>query len=860
MIKNVVIAVITLVLFVQAEVEAKQPQLLLEAKFDNYRLSANRAVGDPQAEALGNIKFKPGVKGSAAEFGDKSAVKFKARGNYSPDAGTVELHFKLYPVTTEYRRMLFTLYSNDAERIYVRQCTKDSIQVFLRGFKGGGGLNIPFSDKPAGSWHHIAFCWKINDKVTNVKVYLDGIKKADEDIAMVFPDFESGHITIGGYYNGMLPLYGLIDEVKIYDDVVYTDENCPQFFKYPPVAPLEKKLAEIKGNLPFVGNTVQREAAESKYQQLSDKLGKLKAGDFPKESYLKAFSEIENGIKGLFDSYISAAIWWKNKPAATGDFDAVPVSPMRKINNSWSQVPEQQTQVNLFSAGHEWQIAQLVILPRFKEVRNCRIEAGDLKGENGILQSSNIEFFRVGVVTQSTDPQQRVWADPVYPLPKAFDVKPEKVQAVWMQIYVPAGTAPGQYKGSVTVEANNHKLSIPVSVTVYDFSLPVTPRLKTAFGFARFNTYNALKLTPVYLENMLKHKVSPKALWRHGIYNRYFLAPKLIKTTGGDWKMDFSDYDRQLDQLLPLGLNTIMVGHRAWDGNARSHAKNQALATSAFPYYDEKTGQDEILSFPVLSPEAEKMSKFIVKNWYGHLKKRKLEHMAYTYVADEPYSYMMSLVNTLCGWVKQVEPALPNMTTHVPDRNCKNVDIWCPIITELTAGSAKASRQLWTYVCCAPLSPNPNFFINQTAVENRLPFWVGYKYGATGFLYYETARSLTLKHRGDSWESLAWAGQPDTEGDGFLVYPGENGPVNSIRFEYVRQGIQDIEYFMMLKDLAAKLPAESPVKKQAEQLLIIPDSLIKSSAEYSKDWNLFAEHKRQVGAMIVKVLKTIESK
>jgi hypothetical protein len=101
---------------------------------------------------------------------------------------------------------------------------------------------------------------------------------------------------------------------------------------------------------------------------------------------------------------------------------------------------------------------------------------------------------------------------------------------------------------------------------------------------------------------------------------------------------------------------------------------------------------------------------------------------------------------------------------------------------------------------------------------------------------------------------------PYTEGDGFLVYPGKDGPINSIRFEYVRMGIQDVEYFLMLKDLIKKLPATSPLKKQAEKLLVIPDSLIKNSANYNKDWKKFAERKHQVGLMIEKVLRELKKK
>jgi hypothetical protein len=64
----------------------------------------------------------------------------------------------------------------------------------------------------------------------------------------------------------------------------------------------------------------------------------------------------------------------------------------------------------------------------------------------------------------------------------------------------------------------------------------------------------------------------------------------------------------------------------------------------------------------------------------------------------------------------------------------------------------------------------------------------------------------------------------------------------------------------MLKDLIKKLPVNSPIKKQAEKLLVIPNSLIKNSANYCKDWKKFEERKNQVGLMIEKVLRELKKK
>jgi hypothetical protein len=152
------------------------------------------------------------------------------------------------------------------------------------------------------------------------------------------------------------------------------------------------------------------------------------------------------------------------------------------------------------------------------------------------------------------------------------------------------------------------------------------------------------------------------------------------------------------------------------------------------------------------------------------------------------------------------------------------------------------------YVCCSPLSPSPNFFVQQSALQNRLPFWFAAKHGAQGFLYYETGRSMALN------STLSWGGFPGTYGDGIFVYPGPEGPINTNRLEYIRMGIQDVEYFLLLKSLISSMPENSELYMEAKKLLSVDESLIKSSVSYCSDWNAFAEKKHSIGLLIEKIL------
>jgi hypothetical protein len=48
------------------------------------------------------------------------------------------------------------------------------------------------------------------------------------------------------------------------------------------------------------------------------------------------------------------------------------------------------------------------------------------------------------------------------------------------------------------------------------------------------------------------------------------------------------------------------------------------------------------------------------------------------------------------------------------------------------------------------------------------------------------------------------AGHSFPSGDAFLVYPGENGPIDSLRFEVFREALQDLRALRLLESLVGR--------------------------------------------------------
>ena len=67
-----------------------------------------------------------------------------------------------------------------------------------------------------------------------------------------------------------------------------------------------------------------------------------------------------------------------------------------------------------------------------------------------------------------------------------FSIEANKNQAVWVDILIPKNASAGIYEGNATITSEGRPYkTIPVSLKVYDFTLPDSAHIKTMFGYSR---------------------------------------------------------------------------------------------------------------------------------------------------------------------------------------------------------------------------------------------------------------------------------------------------------------------------------------------------------------------------------------
>jgi hypothetical protein len=185
----------------------------------------------------------------------------------------------------------------------------------------------------------------------------------------------------------------------------------------------------------------------------------------------------------------------------------------------------------------------------------------------------------------------------------------------------------------------------------------------------------------------------------------------------------------------------------------------------------------------------------------------------------------------------------------------KYVDIWCPELYSFNPEGAAAEQAqgklVWWYPAFSTRHPFPDFWVDYPALDNRVIFWLTWKHKLDGLLYW----SITNYWKANPWESAMTF--PGANGDGTLVYPGDDGgPVNSLRWECLRDGSEDYDYFVLLRDLAQKArdnPQARELVQQADRLLAIDDSLVRNWREWNPDPAALLKARDDMGETIEKL-------
>ena len=522
------------------------------------------------------------------------------------------------------------------------------------------------------------------------------------------------------------------------------------------------------------------------------------------------------------------------------------------------QKPFGESKAVIKAAKNEVESFQVVVSALHKNIRVVAAEISDLRGESGTIGKENISLFReentrvrqssaraqlppglypdplipfinpqTGAPIEPFSQHRERWGEPMissghhmYAVP--FDVWKGENQPIWVDVSIPDNAAAGEYEGTFNITLDNvprqwgptidsvisKVVSIPVSLTVWNFTLPDGPTHRNHFGGVR----NVAKIFGVETESERFKEIELR-------YCRMMA-------------------DNRINPPLPQSLLPEIND----DGSLKiTPQRHEALKKFI---EDLHVTDFEIPRAPIRDMTTVNRHKAVryYKDYYKYVNENGWDKRAYVYMLDEPnLQENYENVLELGALVHEAAPQLRCLVVEQPYNQDPSwpdidpaVDIWCPLFAFIDRKSIDEKLdhgdEVWSYTALAQRAPryhphydevkdhdSPYWHIDSPLTSYRTPTWMNWQYKINGLLYWSMVTTVQ-----DPWHLPAFAdsGAP-FNGGGYLLYPGIpsgiDGPVASMRLKVIRDAMEDYEYFVLLEKLAGRESVKEIVSNVAPE-------------------------------------------
>ncbi|SNY99503.1 DUF4091 domain-containing protein [Flagellimonas pacifica] len=410
-------------------------------------------------------------------------------------------------------------------------------------------------------------------------------------------------------------------------------------------------------------------------------------------------------------------------------------------------------------------------------------------------------------------------ADPLMEMSKVY-VPAYRAQPIWFTFFVPKNVKSGIYRGTISIETKEFSTKvIPIAIDVsnnqipdaedYEFFLDLwlNPNAIAVAHQVQLWTEEHWILIEKYMQDLVSRGAKTiTTTITHDPWQIDWLNGKKRSQTGigyapmiqwnlmeaNTWTYDYSVFDTYVDLALKTGLSeridVFSLTPFEWEGKRYvtyfDNAKKEMIETA----FDQSDREYELLWIQFL------------KDFEKHLKEKGWFEKTYLSFDESPKHVIASILKI----VKEGAPDFLNRFSiagkpHTSDM-ANAMSIFYPHFKpqynkEKPIGQVllerKQSRKTTTWYLCGDPA-HPNTFSYSPAIESRLIPWLTLKLNVDGYL---------------RWAYNSW---PDKDpfknpvfnyiqGDDYYVYPGKQGPISSIRWELLKEGIEDVEFFNVIK-------------------------------------------------------------
>ncbi|MGW2572889.1 glycoside hydrolase domain-containing protein [Streptomyces sp. NPDC001537] len=393
----------------------------------------------------------------------------------------------------------------------------------------------------------------------------------------------------------------------------------------------------------------------------------------------------------------------------------------------------------------------------------------------------------------------------------SVDVPAYAAQPLWFTFHIPKSAAAGTYTGTVRVTADDGtRVTYPLSVQVanaavpdakdYRFFLDVWAQPETMALNAGVQPWSDRhwRLIEAYDRDLAGHgqKVVNTTIVDNPWHHQWSLGTRRSQTAtpyssmvawkwdGTRFSFDFSRWDRYVRTALKAGVGPDIGAFSMLAFQDGEH----------LTYTDTRTGKSVYENVDLGGNRWREAWGTFLPAFVQHLRGKGWLDRTYLSFDERPVASM----TVVRDFVHEVAPEFDRRISVAGSAGtadlASDLSVSWDTIDQMTAQQAEQRRaegKITTfYVYGTPAHPNTLAY--SPAVEARMLPWIAAQRHLDGFL---------------RWSYNSWTSDPFTQpvyiftqGDEYLVYPGRNGPMSSVRWEQLKEGIEDFELIDELRE------------------------------------------------------------
>ncbi|MCD4770100.1 MAG: DUF4091 domain-containing protein, partial [Bacteroidales bacterium] len=383
----------------------------------------------------------------------------------------------------------------------------------------------------------------------------------------------------------------------------------------------------------------------------------------------------------------------------------------------------------------------------------------------------------------------------------SFPLNGMETRPVWLSIDIPQNCHPGLYSCTAIAYSASDTVNLAFEIEVPDKILPPPAEWlfhldlwQNPYAVARYHGVELWSqehidlLRPLLLlladagQKCITTTLNNKP-WGGQTYDPFGAMINWIRNSNDQWEYDYSVFDQYVDLAMECGIDKQI------------NCYSMVPWGNRFSWFDEDSARYVTVEAIPGTTEYEDIWKPFLNDFKVHLMERGWLELTTIAMDERKPEDMKKIISLAKKCVPEIKITLAGNIMQ-PEIDSSLYDLSIAIGLNPDSENVKArvasGKPTTFYTCCAH-PEHPNNFTFSPPADNTFIGWYAAAWGYSGFLrwaYNSWVEDPVMDSRFRAWPS----------GDTYFVYPGAR---SSVRFEKLREGIQDYEKInILLKELA----------------------------------------------------------